>query len=133
MIEVEMSKDIRECEPKLIGPFTKRQIVCLIIAFAYGVPLYLLFKGIENITLRIFVTIALMSPAIACGWMELYGFHLEQFVVYIFKTRFLRPKKRKAEAPNLYEEIKDEIEAEEEAENIKSKALEKIKQRSREK
>ena len=104
MIEVEMSKDIRDIEPKFIGPFTKRQTLCTIIALGYGVPLFFVMKGMPIFT-RILIIILLMMPTIACGWCDMYGMHLEQFVLHLIRTLFLTPQKRQYEENNLYEEI----------------------------
>lgn len=104
MVEVEMSKDIRDIEPKLIGPFTKRQTICSLISLSYGVPLFFVFKGIPIFT-RILIIIVLMMPVIACGWCDMYGMHLEQFAMHLIRTMFLTPRKRKYEEYNLYEEI----------------------------
>lgn len=110
MIEVEMSKDIRECEPKLLGPFNKRQLIVCIIAAAYGVPLYfLLNQFLPVLFLRIIIVILLMSPTIACGWLNFQGMHFEQFVIHIFKNFILSPSKRDGMKENSYEMIYNQM------------------------
>ena len=42
MFQVQIPKDIQKYETKWIGPFNGRQCVCLLIALALGVPLYLI-------------------------------------------------------------------------------------------
>lgn len=103
MIEVEMSKDIRDTPPKIIGPFTKRQLICVGIAAAYGVPVFLLLKNVGvQVILSIVIAIILMAPAIACGWVSLFGVPLEKFMLHIAKTMLLTPGKRKYQTENTY-------------------------------
>ena len=45
-IELEIPKDIKQYEPKLMGPFTARQVFCLIPALGGGVAI---FWGLKNI------------------------------------------------------------------------------------
>ena len=67
MIEIEMSKDIRDFSPKLIGIFDARQLVCLGVASAYGIPLtFLLLKTLEmDISLALTIVVIAMAPPIA--------------------------------------------------------------------
>ena len=83
MIEVEMSKDIRDYSAKVLGPFTGKQLACLGLAAAYGVPLIILlpFGLIPNII----IGMVCMLPVIACGWIKPYGIPLEKF---LFKCMF---------------------------------------------
>ena len=90
MIEVPMTKDIRDYEPKVIGIFTARQLVCICIASAYGIPLAFLLP-IEDITLRITVAVLLMAPVIICGWVKAYEMPLETFVRRALLTSVFRP------------------------------------------
>lgn len=110
MIEVEMSKDIRDCEPKLLGPFTKRQVICIVISLAYGAPVFFLLGFGMDLFLRILISIILMAPAIACGWCDMYGMPLEKFGIHIFKTLILSPQKRLYKSKNMYEEFYSELE-----------------------
>ena len=93
MIEVEMSRDIREFAPKVIGPFTSRQIICLGIALAYAGPFMLLATFIP-LNIRIFAGMAMATPAVACGWIQLYGLPLEQFIAECVRNMFMKPRKR---------------------------------------
>ena len=82
MIEIEMSKDIRDFSPKLIGIFDARQLVCLGVASAYGIPLtFLLLKTLEmDISLALTIVVIAMAPPIACGYVKLYGLYLDVFL-----------------------------------------------------
>lgn len=94
MIDAEMTRDIREYEPKLFNLITVRQLVLLVIGFAIAIPL-VLFLPIKDITYRIIIGTVAMSPMIACGWVTVYGMKLERFILQIIKTAFLMPKTRK--------------------------------------
>lgn len=100
MLEIEMSKDIKNFEPKIIGPFTLRQIACIGISCAYGIPFFILFD-VEIVT-RVMVTLALMAPVILCGWIKIYDVHLEQFIKIIFISKFVKPSKRKYKTKSMY-------------------------------
>lgn len=93
MLEIEMSKDIKNFEPKILGPLTLRQIVCSLIALSYGIPLFFLLGG--DIVVRIMVTLFAMVPALLCGWLKIYNEPFEKFVKIIFVNKFMKPAKRK--------------------------------------
>lgn len=94
MIEIEMSRDIKEYEPTIVGPFTKRQVICVAIGVCIG---YVVTKAlpIDDFTILAMVGILFAAPVIACGWIELYGMHLETYVLYIIHNHILTPQKRK--------------------------------------
>ena len=93
MVEVEMTKDIKNYEPRLIGPFTTRQVILLAIGLAYAVPMAI-WLPIEDITIRILVAVVALAPMIACGWLDMMGMRLEMFVYQAFIKRIFRPKER---------------------------------------
>lgn len=104
MIEIEMSKDIRDFSPKLIGIFDARQLVCLGIASAYGIPLtFLLLKTLEmDISLALTIVVIAMSPPIACGYVKLYGLHLDVFLLKCVLPMYIAPAKRRYKTVNRY-------------------------------
>ncbi len=98
MLEIEMSKDIKEYEPKIIGPLTARQIICCTLAASYGIPL---FSALDiEIVSRVMITFFAMVPMVLCGWLKIYGLPLEAFIFMIIKTKLLRPQKRYYEISN---------------------------------
>ena len=101
MIEVEMSRDVREFEPKILGPFTGRQIICIGISLAYGIPFAIIATFIP-FWQRIMVTVILMLPVLACGWCKMYGLPLEKFAMQCFKSMILYPGKRVYKVDNFY-------------------------------
>ncbi len=104
MLEIEMSKDIKNFEPKIIGPFTLRQIICTLIAMTYGIPLYFILGG--DIVVRIMITLFAMVPAFLCGWLKVYNEPFEKFIKIIVKNKFLKPVKRKYKIAGTFKEEK---------------------------
>ena len=104
MIEVEMSKDLKDLSPKILGPFDKRQLICVGIGLAYALPLFFLLP-IDNFMTKIIISIIAMAPPLACGWCNLYGLPLEKFVMHIMRTKFKAPPVRVAASDTIYEQI----------------------------
>ena len=93
MIEVEMSKDIREVEPRVIGPLSVRKFLAIIVATAYGIPIFLLLKGMD-IFPRTIITFVCMMPALLAGFVKVYGMNLASFFVKYILGAFTKPQKR---------------------------------------
>ncbi len=92
MLEIEMPKDIKNYEPKILGPLTLRQLVCLGIASSYGIPFILLTHG--DIVVRIMIGLMLMIPVLLCGWLKIYNEPFEKFLIIIIINKFIKPSKR---------------------------------------
>ena len=106
MIEIEIPKDITKYEAKLVGAFTGRQVACLIIAAAVGVPLFLIMLHYNvNRSVAIFGVMIVMLPAVVMGWVKPYGMNFEHFVKTAFISNVLSPKRRKYVTKNSYEYI----------------------------
>ena len=101
MLEIEMPKDLKTVEAKIIGPFTARQIICFIIACSYGIPLFAKLNG--DITFKIIVTLLAVIPVLLCGWFKIQGLPFEKFLVIIIRNKFLKPKKRKYKVKNSFD------------------------------
>ena len=101
MLEIEMSSDIQHIEPKILGPFTFRQIICIGISMSYGIPILIAIPG--DIVVRILVTLVLMAPALLCGWIRVYNEPLERFAYKAILNTIIKPTKRKYKAENTYE------------------------------
>ncbi len=103
-IEIEMSKDIKAYEVRVIGPLTMRQLVCILIASMYGIPLLFILKG--SFMTRTVIVIILMTPVILCGWGKAYGMPLEKYFFLIVKKSLIS-KNRVYETKNRYEYLLD--------------------------
>ena len=100
MIEVEMSRDIRDFEPKVISTFTARQLMCLGIGAAYSLPIALVLPF--DIIVKIVIAIVLMAPAVACGWVKLYGMYFDVFFMKVLLPNWTKPAIRKYATENTY-------------------------------
>ena len=108
MLEIQMSKDIKDFEPKILGPFTMRQLVCLAISGAYGIPIFNITHG--DIVTSVMITFGFMLPTIMCGWVKVYNEPLEKFALIIVKNKLIKPAMRKYKISGIYkEERKPEI------------------------
>lgn len=117
MIEVEMTDDIRKYDTKLLGPFSKRQLVCSVIALAYSVPIGLLLpiNGLGN---RIITIFFLAVPVLSCGWFKMDGAPLEVVVMRMIYMYFLTPAKRKYIKTCTFHEAMKQMDKEEEKNRI---------------
>lgn len=111
MIEIRVTKDIREFEPKIVGPLTFRQLICLGI----GAPIcYVILKYLSPIlTVDVagFFCIIPAGAAYAIGWAEPYGMKMEKFLQSIFVNRVLAPANRKYKTVNTHEVLLKELAA----------------------
>ena len=82
MVEVEMSKDIRNYEPKILASMSLRQLIGVGIGALCAVPV-LLYLPID-ITIRIIVAILVAAPGIACGFLRFYDMPCEVFFIKVF-------------------------------------------------
>ena len=102
MIKLEVPKDIRRYETKLIGPFTTRQLICFVAAVAIAFGVYTLLNGLVPRDVAFILIIIICIPLILCGWFKPYGMHFEQFAKVAFTTTFVSPAVRKYVIENKY-------------------------------
>ena len=100
MLEIEMSRDIKDFQPKIIGPFTLRQIACVGISFAYGIPMYKLLPG--DIVTKMMIVLFAMLPVLICGWLKVYDEPFEKFLKIIILNKFVKPVNRKYKVKNEF-------------------------------
>lgn len=102
MLEIEMSRDIKDFQPKVAGPFTIRQIVCMSISLSYGLPLFFMLSG--DIVTRLMITLFAMAPVLLCGWLKVYDEPFERFIKIIIYNKFVKPVNRKYKIKNEFTE-----------------------------
>ena len=80
MIIMPVPKDIRNVKAKFIGPFTKRQTYAIVPAVVVGLLLntFLGKLGLPS-DLKVVITIAAVSPIIACGFIDVCDMPLAVF------------------------------------------------------
>lgn len=110
MAYVSVPKDLTKVKNKVAFNLTKRQIICILIGGAIGIPFYFLTRNVLGNTNAATGMVLLMLPAFLFAMYEKDGMHLEQILMNIIRVRFLRPSIRRYETENLYEmEPKKEV------------------------
>ena len=103
MIEIEVNQDIREYKTKLIGPFTTRQVICLILGGTTVIGAYNLLQPYLTSDTTTFVCMILAVPFILMsGIFEPHGMKMEYFLLASFVSLVLSPTVRKYELENSY-------------------------------
>ena len=114
MIEVQMSDDIRKYEPKFVGPFNKRQFICVAIGAGIGVLGALISPGDAYVKVGVFLVLTLIPASL--GYINPNGTYAEIFIARLIYKFFLAPGKRKYKRENTYKKaITEMLEAEERA------------------
>lgn len=104
MLEIKMSRDIREFSPKVLGPFDKRQIVVLAAAIFTGVPIFLLLGSLP-LQFKLIVSLIVVLPILLCGWVKMFGMPLEVFVFKFILPTIFNPRKKIYITENYYEKL----------------------------
>ena len=94
-IEIEMTKEIGNYEPKFIGPLTIRQTVCFSIAAPICILIYITLSPILTGDVAGFFCIIPAAVAAAFGWLKPYGMKTEEFIRSIFINIVVAPCNRK--------------------------------------
>lgn len=92
MIEIEMSRDIRDFEPKIIGPLSLRQLIASAIGAVIAIPIA--FYLPVNMEVRILLAMLVAAPAILCGFFKFYGMAPEIFFLRVMIPFYLNPERR---------------------------------------
>lgn len=103
MAFVSVPKDLTKVKNKVVLNLTKRQIICLVIAAAVGLPFYFLTKGYIGTSNAATGMVILMIPAFMFAMYEKDGLPLEKILWNIINVKFLKPSIRRYEVENLYE------------------------------
>lgn len=100
MISIEMTDDIRKFQPKIVGNFTMRQIVCTALGLGISLPLALaLCDTWDN---RLLIIGLIGAPIVACGFTSMNNLPLEIFAIRYVYFKFLTPRKRKYKIENSF-------------------------------
>lgn len=113
-IEIKIPKEIRKYEAKAVGPFTLRQLICLLICMPICVGLFILVKPYVGIDIAGFVVILPAGVGWLFGWYKPYGMKFEKYMQTVFVNSFLAPRKRLYKTENFYTNILQEITKEDE-------------------
>ena len=103
MAFVSVPKDLTKVKNKVVLNLTKRQIICLTIAAAIGLPFYFLTRGPIGTSNAATGMVLLMLPAFMFAMYEKDGLPLEKILWNIINVKILNPAIRRYEVENLYE------------------------------
>lgn len=103
MAFVSVPKDLTKIKNKVVMNLTKRQIICLGIAAALGLPFYFLTKDFIGTSGAATGMVLLMLPAFLFAMYEKDGMPLEKILLNIINVKLRKPAVRKYEVRNLYE------------------------------
>ena len=106
MAFVSVPKDLTKVKNKIIFNLTKRQLICLGIAAAVGLPFYFLSRRLIGSSNAATGMCLLMLPAFLFAMYEKDGLPLEKVLKNVITVKFIRPSVRKYEVENLYEKKK---------------------------
>lgn len=105
MIEIRITKELGDYEPKVIGPFNMRQTICVLIGapICYFIIRYL--SPIITIDVAAFFCLFPAGLAYAFGWAKPYGMRMEKFLGSVFINRVVAPSIRKYKTKNTHEAL----------------------------
>ena len=103
MAYVSVPKDLTKVKNKVAFNLTKRQLICIGIGAAMGIPSYFLLRNVMGNSNAATVMVLLMLPAFLFAMYEKDGMHLEDVLMHMIRVKFLRSPVRKYETENYYE------------------------------
>lgn len=112
MIEIEIPADIKEYEPKVLGPFSSRQIIGIIGIAVTSIVGYNILNLVFDNGLRFLIPLFLDLPWVLFAYYKPYGMKFEDYFKSQLYTTIIPPKRRLYKVENLYQQIEDQIEEE---------------------
>ena len=109
MAFVSVPKDLTKVKNKVVLNLTKRQLICLVIAAAVGLPFYFLTRewiGTSNAAtgmVILMLPLGIMLPAFLLAMYEKDGLPLEKILLNVIHVKLRYPAIRRYEIENLYE------------------------------
>lgn len=109
MVEMRITKEIGNYKPRVVGPLTFRQLVCVGIAAPFC---YFIYKFLSpHLTRDVAGFFCILPAAVAAlfGWYHPYGMNTEQFIRSVFKNIFLAPSHRKYKTKNQFDLLEERL------------------------
>jgi hypothetical protein len=103
MAYVSVPKDLTKVKNKVAFNLTKRQLICIGIGAAVGIPFFFLTRDVLGMTNAMTIMVFLMLPAFMFAMYEKDGMHLEDILMHVLNVKFFRPSVRTYETENYYE------------------------------
>lgn len=104
---VRVPTDLNKIETKVIGSFTKRQVICFGLAALVGVPVFFGLKGFIGNDLAAILMVAIMMPFFLFAMYKRNGVTLEKYLYFVFRQKVLRPQFREYRYANYLSEKTD--------------------------
>ena len=103
MAYVSVPKDLTKVKNKVAFNLTKRQLICIGIGAAVGIPFFFLTRDVLGMTNAMTIMVFLMLPAFMFAMYEKDGMHLEDILMHVLNVKFFRQSVRTYETENYYE------------------------------
>ncbi len=103
MAYVSVPKDLTKIKNKVVLNLTRRQIICLTIAAAMGLPFYFLTRNYIGTSSAATGMVLLMLPAFLFAMYEKDGMPLEKVLMNMIRVKYGQSAVRRYEVKNLYE------------------------------
>lgn len=94
MIEIRINKDVGSYEPKIVGPLTARQSVCVASAAPVCIGIYQALSPVLGVDVAGVLVAIPAALAWLFGWYKPYGMKTEQFIRSVFVNMVLAPTTR---------------------------------------
>lgn len=131
MAYAEIPRDVLKIKRRVVAGLTKRQLVCILIAAAIGLPLFFLLRKPLGSSTAAYAMVFAMIPAMLFAFYEHNGLPLERYLRDMLRVMFFRPKQRAYRTENYYEKLNTQIKYEEEVRKIVSDANKRKNQKAR--
>ena len=105
MAYVSVPKDLNRVKTKVLFNLTKRQIICIAIAAAAGIPFYFFTRGALGTSNAATGMVMLMLPAFLFAMYEKDGMPLEKVLRNFIHVKILCPGIRTYRTENIYETL----------------------------
>ena len=109
MAYVSVPKDLTKIKNKVMLNLTRRQIICLTIAAAVGLPFYFLTRNYIGTSSAATGMVLLMLPAFLFAMYEKDGMPLEKVLMNMICVKYSQPAVRRYEVKNLYETEEEDV------------------------
>ena len=103
MAYVSVPKDLTKVKNKVVFNLTKRQLICIVIGAAIGIPIYFLTRNVIGMTNAATLMVCTMLPAFMFALYEKDGMHLEDVLMNFLNVKMFRPSIRTYETENMYD------------------------------
>lgn len=107
MIEIKIPQEIRNYKEKLILGMTLRQIICLTLAIAINVPMYMFLRPHIGDEIASWIIMITGIPLFLIGFFKYNNMNFESFAMMMIRFNFMTPQKRKYKTENVIAQVMD--------------------------